>query len=404
MKAEEEAYTQKDRLILRPGFLIDGSSGSVHRDRLVTILDGKFASIIPFNNHETSKANVVDLSHCTVIPALMDAHVHFTLSGTVDPAIRRIQLEQTTEQAHSAIARHIKDTLQNGIIAVRHGGDCRGDLLQFNLKTAQPLEIKATGWAWHAKGRYGGMIGQSPPGDQRLDQVIEHGLKSSDHIKIINSGLNSLDRFGHETQPQFSKDDLKHVCRYARQNDLTVMVHANGQTAVRESIEAGCHSIEHGYFMGDDNLQRMADRDIAWVPTVVPMHALTQCNEIPSKQVQIAQKTLDHQLEQINRAHKKGVTIVCGTDAGSYGVDHGVAVRQELRLLMEAGLSPGQAVRSATKNVSRLIGLKKQGLIQPGCRADFIIVAGDPDQLPVSLEMIKAMYVKGCRYDIHLSK
>lgn len=379
-------------LALHVGWLIDGTGGTVQTNRLIIIRSGCIHRIEPYQSRCGPEQEVMDLSGCTVLPPLMDAHVHLTFSGSLDPAVRKDQLDLNVKDARAAIALHLQDHWRNGVVAVRHAGDQRGDLLCFKARTEIPVDVKVTGHAWHARGRYGRMIGQSLSCNEQLDTTVLQTLNNQDHIKIINSGINSLDRFGHETQPQFTKDQMAHVCRYARQKNLPVMVHANGKAAVKASIEAGCSSIEHGYFMGRDNLGRMAERGVIWVPTAIPMAALTAGSVVSKSRAEVARRTLDHQLEQIAVGHKLGVTIALGTDAGSMGVDHGRAAKQELALLMDAGLSLNKAVRCGTLNTARLMGFKQRGAILPGWRADFLVVNGPVDRMPQSLADIVAVY------------
>jgi imidazolonepropionase-like amidohydrolase len=179
------------------------------------------------------------------------------------------------------------------------------------------------------------------------------------------------------------------------------MVHANGELPVRIALEAGCRSVEHGFFMGPDNLRRMAEKGICWIPTAVTMKAMAGCLEasargcggirgqgktaLEGRPAQVARQTLDHQLEQISMARQYGVSIAVGTDAGSMGVDHGAAVMEEMKLLMEAGLSLEESVRCATYQGARLLGLDGLGLIAAGRRAVFVATKGDPSGLPESL-------------------
>jgi imidazolonepropionase-like amidohydrolase len=288
------------------------------------------------------------------------------------------------------------------VAAVRDGGDRRGDVGRYRqLKdgSAPPVHIAATCWAWHASGRYGSMIGQAPSDGLSAEQAVAMHLSGCDHLKIIQSGLNSLDRFGYQGRPQFAAEDLQAMVKTAHDAGLPVMVHANGEPAVRMAVEAGCDSIEHGYFMGADNLKRMADRGTCWVPTAIPMAALAEAPGLCADQRDVARRTLDVQMAQIRQAHEWGVIMALGTDAGSQGVDHGLAVKQELALLMSAGLDVGQAVRCATANGARLLGLTGRGGLLPGGRADFIAVPGPPENLPHSLADITAICLDGRWYD-----
>jgi imidazolonepropionase-like amidohydrolase len=383
---------------LRAGWLVDGLGGPPRRNVWIGI-HGK--SIACVGTEQPTAGSAIDFSHATVLPALIDAHVHLVLSGTFDARFRTEQLQQTSEQARAAIRRHLREHLACGVAAVRDGGDWRGDVRRFAQEhlsgTGLPIHVAAAGRAWHAAGRYGGMIGEPPPRGMPIARAVEAHLAAGDHLKLIQSGLNSLDHFGRQTPPQFEMLELEAMIRAAHSAGRRVMVHANGERAVEMALRAGCDSIEHGYFMGEDNLRRMADKGIAWVPTAVPMAALTEAPDLPPAQRDVACRTLEAQLEQIRVARTLGVVIALGTDAGSQGVDHGHAVRRELGLLMSAGLSMGQAVGSATSHSARLLGLEDRGELIPGRRADLIAVPGPPEGLPESLANIEAILIEGIR-------
>lgn len=380
------------------GWLIDGLGGPARRNVRITIAQGRIVSLEEFHPDDHRPVSM-DLSNATVLPALMDAHVHLVFSGTRDTQIRQQQLTPSDRQAHAVIRAHLEQHARHGVCAVRDGGDRYGHVRECVGSTGQRriegVHVSATCWAWHAAGRYGHMIGHSPHHGIGLATALANHLGTINHVKVINSGLNSLKRFGQPTAPQFPLEELKAAVSLAHANALTVMVHANGHAAVAESIEAGCDSIEHGYFMGEENLARMADKSIAWVPTAIPMAALSRDESLTFEQRDVARRTLDHQLEQIRRGLALGVPIVLGTDAGSIGVDHGAAVAQEMALLVSAGLSLEQAVQSATGRAARLLDLPDGGTLMPGLRADLIVVAGSPQNLPSGLASVDMICLEG---------
>lgn len=384
-----------EKQMLLAGWLIDGRGGPVAADRVVVIEKGRIQSIEPRTLSVPVDPEHLDLSAATVLPALMDVHVHLAFSGTLNDTLRQAQLKHRPRQTRMMIDSHLQDHLNSGVAAVRDAGDRSGQVLKVRAGQKKTVHCAATCWAWHAPGRYGAMIGRAPCQGESLVQAVARHAKGVDHIKLIQSGINSLDRFGLETAPQFSDAEMIAVKRFAGSRGLPVMVHANGRAAVQSALSAGCDSIEHGYFMGPDNLQRMADQRVVWVPTAVPMDALARIGVLPSGRTDVAQRTLEHQLEQIAAGHRSGVRIALGTDAGSMGVDHGTAVRRELALLMEAGMSLSQAVKCATCNAAQLMGLKDKGVLQSGRWADFIAVQGSPELLPASLENILGVCIQG---------
>ncbi|MBN1106460.1 MAG: amidohydrolase family protein, partial [Deltaproteobacteria bacterium] len=207
---------------------------------------------------------------------------------------------------------------------------------------------------------------------------------------------NSLRFFGRETAPQFSPEELRGAVQAGHSMGLKVMVHANGKVPVGLAVEAGCDSIEHGYFMGKDNLRRMAERGITWVPTLFAMESLSKGCSPGRPEREIAERTLDHQLELVRTGRDRGVSMAAGTDAGSPGVDHGLAIVEEMRLLLLAGLSLEEAVRCASAGGANLLGLEDGGgVVIPGGPATFVATRGSPADLPQSLREPEAVFVGG---------
>lgn len=162
----------------------------------------------------------------------------------------------------------------------------------------------------------------------------------------------------------------------------------------------GCDSIEHGFFMGEANMERMAARGTVWVPTAGTMAGCLDVLAAGSPEADGARRLLDHQVGQLARARELGVTVAAGTDAGSPGVRHGRAMAVELGLMSAAGYSLGETVRCAAVHGARLLGLSRSGVLQPGAWADFIAVAGPPEALWGSLEQVQAVYCKGLAVDL----
>ena len=385
------------------GWLIDGSGGPARKDALLTIDGGRFAAVGTFApDSPPPNGLLTDLSHCTLVPPLVDSHVHLSLSGTIDPEARRQQLTAEYETIRPLIARNLSDALAHGVLAVRDGGDGHGHALRFVGERAdrdrEPVLVKTAGRAWHQAGRYGSMLGRTPASGETLASAFARDPECADHLKLINSGPNSLRVYARETSPQFTLAEMQAAVRLARQRGMKVMVHANGELPVRLALAAGCDSIEHGYFMGRQNLALMAAKGTVWVPTLYAMQA---CAEHLARGEQtndpaVARRTLQHQLEQVALARELGVTIALGTDAGSIGVVHGAAVSEELRLLLMAGCTVTEAICCATWNGARLLGVDDQlGLIAPGRMANFLAVRGTPAQLPCNLSSPETIYLNG---------
>ncbi len=401
------------------GWLLDGSGRPPEKNVLITVAGGEIRHLGKTAMPVPGIEGGVDIADCTILPGLIDAHVHLFMSGTYDPAVRETQLEAGFDSVKDDIARRLKNCLNHGIVAVRDGGDCHGHILAYKKghldSEIMPVKVFTAGRAWRRSGRYGRLIGRAPEVGNTLASAIKSSREKVDHVKIVNSGLNSLVKFGKQTLPQFSQAEMIAAVMSAKELGLKTMVHANGTVPVDIAVKAGCDSIEHGFFMGRDNLVQMADQQTIWVPTAVTMqayikymehkegrgsHGATQSQ--PGKDdlhpAEGAQRNLDHQLEQIAMARQLGVPVAAGTDAGSPGVDHGKSLQAEIGLLIQAGYSISEAVRSATRINARLLGLDNGGRLAVGTPATFVAIKGPPEDLPHSLGKIKSVYINGKQY------
>ncbi|CAN2040722.1 Amidohydrolase-related domain-containing protein [Candidatus Magnetomoraceae bacterium gMMP-15] len=370
------------------GWLIDGTGRHAQKNMLLQVKNSCIKSVKKADNDDIKNAET-DLSDCTIMPFLIDSHVHLCMSGTEDQKVRQHQLNAGFDDMKNVIADHINKHIFYGIAAIRDGGDHYGHTLRYKnefLESEQKLiYIKAAGKGWHQSGRYGRLIGRAPDENETLGSAIKKHKQNTDHVKIVNSGLNSLKNFGKQTPPQFSLEQMKEAVEAGNSLNLKVMVHANGEIPVKISVEAGCHSIEHGFFMGKENLKLMADKQITWVPTACPMNAYLEYMKKTGMDYEITQENLDHQLEQIFWAKEFGVPVALGTDSGSIGVHHGKAVFEEMKLLIKAGFSLPEAVKCASFNGANLLDIKNIGRLIPGMQARFIAVKCDPVKLPVFL-------------------
>jgi imidazolonepropionase-like amidohydrolase len=382
------------------GWLVDGTGVSIRRNVLMTVAEGTLVSLAEVRPDDFLIGELADMTSFTVLPGLVDAHVHLAMSGTEDGRDREAQRNASFEQAEIRIQGHLSEYIRHGVVAVRDGGDGSGHALRYKKRFLQkmrpPTIVKAAGGGWHAAGRYGSLIGGSPKPGEALVQAMTRTWAGNDHFKIVNSGLNSLTRFGEETAPQFSLEELEKAVKKAHALGKKVMVHANGRVPVRLAVEAGCDSIEHGFFMGRENLEIMAEQKTVWVPTACTMAAYGEKLARGSKESEVAKRNLEHQLSQIRLARRLGVPVAVGTDSGSLGVHHGKSLACEIHLLTAAGFTLAEAVGSATAHGAVLLDLEDHtGILAPGSPATFLAVKGTPEKLLEGLEAPELVVVKG---------
>lgn len=391
---------------IKAGWLFDGGSGPVQRNVLLTVEDGIITTLESFSEASVLPVErVTDLSRCTVLPPFVDCHAHLSLSSSTDQRVRQGQLRASYHEVRPRIAENIHYHFSHGVLAVRDGGDSQGHGLRFRNEAAvhkrEPVLVKATSRAWYQKGRYGQLLGRHPHPGESLVGSYERENVAVDHVKVINSGLNSLLAFAKESAPQFGLEELKAIVESAHRQGQKVMVHANGELPVRIALEAGCDSIEHGYFMGDANLCRMADREITWVPTVYTMKTLGEHGILhgPVCDRGVLEKNIQHQLGQLRRARDYGVRVAVGTDAGSWGVIHGESLVEELKLLLKAGFSLAETLHCASGNGARLLGIDSLGHLAVGRPANFIVARATPAMLPRKLSYLEGIYLNGLPCD-----
>ncbi len=388
------------------GWLIDGSGGSIQEKVLLKIVDGRFAAIEKFNPDSGPRsAEITDLSHCTILPSLIDSHVHLFMSGSTDKKTRKGQLSANYQELRPVIAQHLHYLFSHGVLAVRDGGDWGGFALQylFEKEMHREMVVKVAGRAWRQDDRYGRLIGRFPEENDSLAEAYEKDEDAADHVKLVNSGLNSLKVFGKETAPQFTREEITGLVLAAEKRGRKVMVHANGKQPVRLAVEGGCHSIEHGFFMGRENLELMAEKGVFWVPTVYTMKAYGIYIDPADKRAdpQVLEKNVNHQLEQLAMARDLGVNVALGTDSGSLGVLHGESMVEEMKLFKKAGYSFTETVQCATSNGARLLDIEDFGLLTKGKTATFLVSRGSPAQLPRKLSYLEAIYIGGVPSELY---
>ena len=381
---------------IRAGWMIDGSGVRVQKNVLIRIKDGFFQEIRPFPSGEMRPSTFSDLSGCTLLPALADAHVHLIMSGIADQDRRKQQLNERFQQVQETISFHLKQLIAHGVLAVRDGGDKKGYTQRYKNSFMEGKEssfcLHVAGKAWYKPGRYGNFVGHALKSGTLAEGILRES-DHIDHVKIIQSGLNSLKYFGKESLPQFQLKALREAVEAASSLGLKTMVHANGKLPVRIALEAGCSSIEHGFFMGKRNLNFMAEMQVYWVPTAGTMKAFAEHARGREEERLVALRNLEHQMAQMALARRLGVPIALGTDSGSVGVHHGSALVDELQLLLDAGFSIEEAIKCASSINARLLGLDRKGLIKKGMQADFVVVKGPPSALPESLKDIFRIHV-----------
>ena len=376
-------------LIIVPGHVADPDMGRLLSRTALFIQKGRIVRIQ--SDFDTSQFHpglkVVSLPELTILPALIDCHVHVALDGVdFTAAVKRWSDGDTWLEP---VKLALEQSLESGLATIRDGGDnglvgLRTKKLIKRGELAGP-RILACGQGIGKTGKYGSFLGPgiSNVGEacQLIDDLKEQGV---DWLKILVSGIVSFKDYGKIGAVQFTQTELNIMTEHAHDLGLPVMAHASSDEAVRLGIKAGVDTIEHGYFVSAKSLANMAEKGIPWVPTVVPVanQLKVPAHLHHSQEAQeIIKRTYELQLKKIKEAQVLGVALGIGTDAGAGGVVHGYDYFRELELFAQAGFSPSEVLKAATRTSAQICGLQEEiGSIEVGKKALLIGVKGNPFQ------------------------
>ncbi|QGP93585.1 hypothetical protein MGLY_30030 [Neomoorella glycerini] len=373
-------------LDLLAGSLWDGRGEACRQQVVISIRQGRIAAVRPQEMAVTEKnARQINLAGLTVLPGLIDAHVHLALDGIdFQASLARWQDPPARE---AALARALRASLEHGLVAIRDGGDREGLHLQARewVRTGKypGPRVVTTGMAVTKKGKYGSFLGPGTTGPASIRELIATLVnRGVDQVKVVVSGLVTFHRYGEVGSLEFDAAELATVVKAAHASGRPVMAHVNSAAGVDLALAAGVDSIEHGYFLTTAQLETMAARGTYWVPTIAAIAnrlSATVKQFYPEREKEIIQWTWESQQEMIARAYRLGVKLVVGTDAGAPGVYHGESYLDELLYWHRAGVPTAAILRAATVTAAAALGLEGElGQVRPGYRSCLIAVRGNP--------------------------
>ncbi|MDD3814724.1 MAG: amidohydrolase family protein [Desulfocapsaceae bacterium] len=376
------------------GRFIDGSGAGVRKNVFLKVTDTIITAIGPAADLPWHDGSVIDdFSHCVILPALVDCSVSLTRSPSVDWQVRLDADEADTAEKTAMLERHISYCHAYGVLGVAASDDLSALLAQDQegLAPGSIIDIRSSGGLCRSRQDYG--AGNPPDGD---------------FLKIDYSG-----NIEDEEAPYLRLDpeDLGRILQH--RGGRKAIVVANGRQQVAEALAAGCDAIEQGYGMGEDNLRKMAEKDVLWIPSVLRAKngvdgagssgdvccRFSQRYVAPGKPNPGAEafwkKMLAEQLIQLRRARELGVKTAVGTGAGSVGILHGESMGEEMKLFIKAGYSLAETILCASENGARFFGMEKLGALTVGRKATFLITRGTVQQLPRKLSYLEGIYVDG---------
>lgn len=380
-------------VLVRAGNLFDSEAGRMVGPRDI-LIRGERVVEVGRDLTAPEGATVVDLSRCSVIPGLIDAHTHLLLEqrngeGLSDVAARDQGVQGDVYRALGG-ARRARDYLEAGFTAVRDLGNS-GQFLDLQLERGINDGLTP------GPRVYGSGPGLAPAGGQLEPQPTDPHHLIAGEYRIINGvddaraavrdavarGADVIKMYPEATpqRTRLSVQEMAAIVAEAKRLGVPVAAHATSDAAIREAVEAGVTSIEHGYDISDETLRLMAAGGVWLVPTDPSLEMAVEFTR--SWPQQPPREEIDRHLQaardRLMRAHRLGVKIAMGSDLYfPYGPGRGVGSRATLDGYVEAGLTPSQALQSATWEAGRLLGDDGLGVLRARSWADLVAVEGDP--------------------------
>jgi imidazolonepropionase-like amidohydrolase len=386
-------------VVIRAGRMLDVKTGKTLTGQTIVIQGDKIASVgagaqIP------ADATVIDLSSATVLPGLIDAHTHITF--TPNFGYSRLGISVPREALNGA--RNAKVTLEAGFTTIRNVGATgysdvalrdavnAGDVPGPRMLVSGPA-LSITGghcdnnllpFDYHATN--GGVADGVEAVQHKTREIIKYG---ADLIKVCATG-GVLSHGDNPQASQYTLDEMKAIVTDAHRLGRKVAAHAHGAEGIRWASMAGVDSIEHGSYIDDAAIAEMKKNGTYLVPTLYLMDWFFENAEkigTPPELIAKGKEVMPAARKNVARAFAAGVKVGFGTDAAVY--PHGLNAH-EFAVMVKLGLTPLQAIQSATINDADLLGWSdKVGTIEPGKWADIIAVDGDPLADVTTLERVK---------------
>lgn len=385
---------QAQRTLIWCGTLITSADNEARSNMTILVNGNKIVGVEKGFVNPGTNDRVIDLKGKTVTPGWMDMHVHISSETSPTQYIERFQLNEA-DHALKSVA-FAKRTLLSGFTTIRDAGGTVVPALRnaINAGTVEGPRIIAAGKSIGSTGSHADPtngfrqdLGGNPGPDEGVANGVAECMKAvrqrykdgSDVIKIVSTG-GVLSVAASGSGSQFTEEEINAIVQTAKDYGLKVMCHAHGAEGIKRAIRAGVTSIEHGSLLDDESIALFKQYGTWYVPTLTAGRSVADSAQKPGyyppvvaqKAIAIGPKLKD----AFARAHRAGVKIAFGTDAGVFR--HG-SNWLEFAYMIEAGMKPVEAIRSATIHAATLIGKEDVlGTIETGKLADIVAVDGDP--------------------------
>jgi imidazolonepropionase-like amidohydrolase len=381
-------------LAIRAGRLVDVERGEVRRDQLIVVQGERITAVQPGSTRPPAGARVIDLSRYSVLPGLIDCHAH--MIGDLTDADALLPLQRSAAQEAFSGVRNARSTLLAGFTTVRDVGTYRA-LVDAALRDAiadgtviGPRMAVAGAYVTVTSGG-GELVGAAL--DVRLPDEFRFGVANGvDQVRervraILNAGADFIKLIAtgavltQGTKPgvsEYTEEEIRAAVEQAAQYGTYVAAHAHGAEGIKRAVRAGVRSIEHGSLIDDEGIALMKARGTWLVADIYNGDYIDSVGRQQGWDAEILRKndeTTEAQRAGFRKAVAAGVRIAYGTDSGVY--PHGLVARQ-LPYMVRYGMTPMQALHSATLSAAQLMGWENRvGSIRAGKYADIVAVEGD---------------------------
>ena len=363
------------RVFVGDGRILEHATVLVEGERIVKVEEGNVA--VPYDAHK------IPLDGRTLLPGIIDCHVHLCLDASPDPITSIIGGSQSMIALKAA--QFARQTLMAGVTSVRDMGASHGVDLTIRDAIHSGMipgpRMLASGQMICMTGGHGWQMGREADGPFEVMKAAREQIRAgADLVKFMATG-GILTEGVEPGSEQFTEEELHAGIQEAHKAGKKTATHAQGTQGILNALRAGIDSIEHGVYLNEETIALMIKQEVPLIPTISALYNILDKGVeagIPSFAVEKTLKVKPFHLESVRLAREAGVAVAMGTDAGTPFNLHGDNL-SEIKLLVDSGFSPIKAIESGTGIAARVLGVeKKLGTIEEGKLADLLVVEGNP--------------------------